>query len=640
MSLDFIYNSKEIKIEANDNEYMKDIFEKLSKSIKENYNSLSFYYNGENINPNIKLEELRNNDSEIKIYTFKHYEFIKSKYIKCSLCNNNCELNMDNFKICLEKCDEGHDSLYIPLQNIDQFNSTQLINQSNIICWYCKTNKSNSPDNKFFKCFSCNKDICPSCKNNAHDKENKDHNIIDYDDMNFLCKVHKNEKYISYCENCKKNLCLYCQKKHKNESPPKIIDFSDIIPEKNLNLEEFENNFNEFKIEINNLKNILFIVENNINIYFNIFKDLINNYNENSRNYQVLKTSQNIYKYNDILIKEMENIKKEKEIKDKFNEIIKLYNMMTEKDNNNSHNYTCNNINSYKDSMSSYIFSNSDNSLLHSNRKNVTVNNKEKTNNILLEQFNLDENNCQKFKTEELRKANENEITIKYINKKEEKEIILLGEKFVNNNKDNCKFIINGKTLDLKKKYKKDKNLTKEIIEGKLKILSPLTDISYMFNECSSIIYISGLHNIDTSRINNMAYLFCECCSLKSLDDISKWKTNNVKNMKYLFGGCRSLLKLPDISNWNTSNVTDMSFMFCDCQLLEELPNISKWDISNVVTLNAMFSGCSKLSKLPNLQIWNANKVNDASYMFRNCNCLLESNLPQFHEGIKKDYYH
>ena len=39
----------------------------------------------------------------------------------------------------------------------------------------------------------------------------------------------------------------------------------------------------------------------------------------------------------------------------------------------------------------------------------------------------------------------------------------------------------------------------------------------------------------------------------------------NITNMSSMFNGCSSLLNLPDISKWNTNNVTDMKNMFDGC---------------------------------------------------------------------------
>ena len=57
-------------------------------------------------------------------------------------------------------------------------------------------------------------------------------------------------------------------------------------------------------------------------------------------------------------------------------------------------------------------------------------------------------------------------------------------------------------------------------------------------------------------EITNMSYIFNNCSSLLSLTDISKWNINNVTEMSYMFSDCSSLSSLPDISKWNTIFVT------------------------------------------------------------------------------------
>ena len=66
---------------------------------------------------------------------------------------------------------------------------------------------------------------------------------------------------------------------------------------------------------------------------------------------------------------------------------------------------------------------------------------------------------------------------------------------------------------------------------------------------------------------------------------ISKFKYNyiNVTDMSYMFYGCSSLISLPDISKWNTNNVTDMNYMFYECSSLITLPDISKWNTNKVI---------------------------------------------------------
>ena len=88
-------------------------------------------------------------------------------------------------------------------------------------------------------------------------------------------------------------------------------------------------------------------------------------------------------------------------------------------------------------------------------------------------------------------------------------EIKLFGEKFIENNKNNCKIIIENKEQDLIEYLKINKN--EKILKIKLKEIKTIT------------------------------------------------------NMSYMFAGCKSLTSLPDISNWNTNNVTNMSSMFSRC---------------------------------------------------------------------------
>ena len=72
---------------------------------------------------------------------------------------------------------------------------------------------------------------------------------------------------------------------------------------------------------------------------------------------------------------------------------------------------------------------------------------------------------------------------------------------------------------------------------------------SSAYNEINELNYFK--ENIFTN-VTNMSYMFYECSSLISLPDISKWDTKNVTNMSYMFNGCSSLISLPDISKWDT----------------------------------------------------------------------------------------
>ena len=133
------------------------------------------------------------------------------------------------------------------------------------------------------------------------------------------------------------------------------------------------------------------------------------------------------------------------------------------------------------------------------------------------------------------------EITMMYKIGNENK-IKIFDSTFVSNNKDKCSIKIDG----IKKELSEYIELTneqklKKTIEIKLTGIENVTDMSYMFFECSS---------------------------LNDLPDISKWNTQNLTNMSCMFWGCSSLKEL-NLSNFNTNNVGNMGFMFCGCLSLK-----------------------------------------------------------------------
>ena len=140
--------------------------------------------------------------------------------------------------------------------------------------------------------------------------------------------------------------------------------------------------------------------------------------------------------------------------------------------------------------------------------------------------------------------------------------IKLFGDKFVENNKEECKIVINGEERKLESFYDVETLKENELFEIKLIGIRNIIDASYMFFDCTS---------------------------LYSIKNISEWNTYNIINMSHMFDGCKSLINLPEISNWNTANVNDMSYMFKDCISLTTLPDISKWNKNAVKNISYIF---------------------------------------------------
>ena len=190
--------------------------------------------------------------------------------------------------------------------------------------------------------------------------------------------------------------------------------------------------------------------------------------------------------------------------------------------------------------------------------------------------------------------SNENKLVLKYKIDYPGENIRLVGSQFYENNKDNCKLCIDFVVKDLMEFYIAKKN--ERLITTTLAISHKITDLSYMFSECSSLISITNLYHLNINNATNLSYMFFGCSSLTSLSDISEWKTNKVSDLSHMFHGCSSLKSLPNISKWETRNVTDMSYMFYGCSTLTSLDDISIWNISKLNDISLLFYDCPLLN--------------------------------------------
>ena len=123
---------------------------------------------------------------------------------------------------------------------------------------------------------------------------------------------------------------------------------------------------------------------------------------------------------------------------------------------------------------------------------------------------------------------NKNIIKIIYKNYKNEKEIIIFGDKFVSNNRENCKILYNNQIIDLLSKFK-TKNFNQ--LEIELNGILNITNMEEIFHNCNNLISLPDIHLINTNKVSNMNNLFCNCTNLSSLPDISNWSTNNISDM-------------------------------------------------------------------------------------------------------------
>ena len=340
MIIEFIYKGRKIEIQCNENEKLKEIFQKFSIKIFKNLESLFFLYNSKAlINDELKVEEILNeidkNNNKIVILANeinnddKKSSIIKSKNIICPKCGEIVKIKIDSYKITYYECKNGHIENNV---KINEFNKTQNIDISKIICYQCKTNKSQTYENSFFRCNTCKYNICPLCKS----EHNKTHKIINYDEKDYICEEH-NERYISYCESCKKNLCLYCQINHMEHI---IIGFGEISRNNDLdnknNLKEkvikLRKNINKIKEIKEEISKIFSQTIDNLESFYNFYEEIINNYNNDNKRYEIYNNIINLNK--SCIIEDINYIINENHLDIQFNKILNIYYNMNSKNTN------------------------------------------------------------------------------------------------------------------------------------------------------------------------------------------------------------------------------------------------------------------------------------------------------------------
>ena len=411
----FIYKGNEIPIQCSKGEKMKDIMERLSNKINISKNDIYGLYNGKILDEELKEDQIRKDENNKKIILIYEYDkstvvnnIIKSNEVICPRCKENCLIKIKDYKIVLYNCKDNHETI-IP---INEYEESQKINISNIKCNKCNIkNKGNTFNNEFYKCLNCDINICPLCKSN-HDKG---HNIIKYDEKNYLCNQH-GVPFCGYCNNCKKNICSNCEDDYDNHD---IVLYGKLLKDKNKVLEKntlLRKDINTFINIIKEMINKLNMVVKNFEMYLEINKNIIDNINNKNKNYELLSNIMNINNNN--IHNDIKNIINEKDINIQFNNIMNIYNLMKPK----------------------------------------------------------------------------NEISIKYLIKKDDEKINIFGENFVKNNKDKCKYIYENKEYELTKEFDlTNYNKSNEILEIKLTDINNITNMSYLFYDCESLIEVPDI---------------------------------------------------------------------------------------------------------------------------------------------------
>ena len=287
MAIIFVYKKKKYKMNIKNNMSINEILSKFISIINENEKNIIFFYKGKNLSFKFEniLKKLNNKDFIISVFNLKKKDNNNFNYIICPRCNNLSLLNINNNnKISLDNCNNNHkfDDIWI-----DEFLKNQNKYLENIEYSLCNNNRD-LYNNNFYIC-SCGKNICKLCLEN-HKDEN--HNIIEYSKRYNICNNHEKE-FISYCKDCKMNLCEKCEKIHNKH---KIIMFKMMVNK--IKIKEVKNKLynniekiNEYKDQINKLNevynNFIINLKNDLEDYIYLINKILY-YTDNMSNYETI----------------------------------------------------------------------------------------------------------------------------------------------------------------------------------------------------------------------------------------------------------------------------------------------------------------------------------------------------------------
>jgi len=522
-------------------------------------------------------------------------------------------------------------------------------------------------------------------KNNHHEKEKipikeyldkmqKYTNEIINEINDDTCFIHKtNNKFISYCFDCKCHLCEECLKSriHFNHNKNNIIEIQPIKGELNI-LKEI---INEFKFKILNLKmekenkikeqdslmNIIKLKENKI-IKTKLSKNENNKEKELKINYDNYKTDiANIRKRyrNEIRMRKIKYEKDCKDINNKYklrNEKEYIFHNFKIEELNNKYNSEIinteydrkindiNNIkflteivyNAYNKNNNNYYNSININNLIVSYYTNEYI-----RNNIMKKILQNNYENVIKMILQRKNKKNnygiKEEETPKGSNVWEKMEEYEKKIKELNEENIKQKNIFENKIVKINERCKQELKILKEennkVISAEIKEIVDEIKIIYKINNNDKKIKIFHIDFVNKNRDNckiiyeGIVYDLEDEFNVdnlqKSILEIKLKGIKNITDMYAMFYGCSSLISLPDISKWDTSNITNMSCLFGECSSLIYLDDISKWNTKKVTNMHSMFYKCKSLQTIPDISNWDITKVNDIHGMFSGCSSLI-----------------
>ena len=333
--VEFNLNGNITTILCSEKDLMEEICKKFAIKTQTNINNLIFLYSGNKINLKLALYQIMNQiDKQRKAVSIlvnettntqsfasnSNSSLVKSNIPICPQCLETTMFSVCNYNILLSNCKNKHQKGLL----INEYEKTQMIDLNKIICSKCNTTKNKTYNNKMYICNTCKRIFCPLCMNN-HNQNHKKHYIINYDTRNFLCERHC-ETFNSYCNYCRVNLCLRCQKYHQDQN---ITSFGNIFPEKDELLKvltDIRKIIDAFKKDIQTIINKLKIVVENIEKLYSIYSEMITEFDDKKRNYEYFMSLNNIK--TDMVFQQIQGINQINDLNNKIPQILGLYDNM------------------------------------------------------------------------------------------------------------------------------------------------------------------------------------------------------------------------------------------------------------------------------------------------------------------------
>ena len=591
----------------------------INQQTKEETNKL-----GDTIKNKDNKENKDKIQTEVKTQTKIEEKVEEKKFfndIVCPFCQTSAIIENDGLKLKTINCENFHRISDIKFDKFYDLEELGSKNIDNLKCNICSTHKYNltPPFDKLYIC-TCDSFYCEKCVKSHNDAE---HYKCLIENKNYKCLIHGKD-FKKYCLDCNKNICDTCTDTHKDHE---TLNYAHLTP-KNDYIEKITK-------EVENQKKILssFIEKTR-----KLLTDIIDEFEEYYNNYILIEnTLLNRYKNNFVNFQLLQNLRNQKLFE------ISIFKDLQEKTNSINKSNALNTLyNLYK--------------VVFEVKKDKPKEEQPKPNNNINIKLKINYKVPQK--------------PTKPINRN----VKIFDSVFVENNKGKCDLLINNKKAELSEYFQNYENKEEIIVELTENNNSPITNMSYMFNNCQNLnniefiswntINITNMESLfqlspitkipnnstfNMQNVRNMKAMFCKCTKLKEIQpDINRWNLINVKDISLLFNGCKSITSLPDLGKWDTRNVEDMSYMFSRCTNLKELHGLGKWktnkvknmcgmfnrceqltslssdikgwEMSNVTDISIMFQFCSKLEKFPEIGKWNIKNVKDLSGLFSECN--------------------